>query len=372
MPPESPDSTPQYPKPVHNRSQREYIKTTVLHLLGTSIFCYFYQGFFLFFFPPLLVFWILLSLILSAVHFKIHQQVRDRYFREDLLTQLWMNPLALLGISIGTTFLIFVFLDAIDKAVITRQILQLSVELFSKFLYVYFLLLFASSTFLFVELCIVWTPRLQPFHFSPVVRKSARKILLILVSSFLLGIYSLFTFQYENILYIKAVLILNLSKDSEQSIRLLQKIPRKREALYLNSQYRIGKILLKRFHRYEDSIGHFQKIIKHPGSPLKDSAILQVVICIFQSGGSSEAMLKFLKASRIQSSCLLDEMYFLLAAKYEQEEAWEKARSLYRDLAAQSYWRFTLTGSYNKEIPSFSRTVPLARKKLLALTYLGT
>jgi len=356
----------------HHRHTFEFLKTTLLHLLGIFILCYLYQGFFLIWYPPLCLVWILCSLILSGIHLRIHQRVASFYFRESLLTQIWLNPLALLGIAIGSTFLTFAILDFLDMAILTRQVLQLSVEIFSKFLYVYFLLLFASSTFLFVELCILWIPRLQPFHFTKSTRSTARKFLLILVALFIGGTYTLFTLQYENVLYIKALLILNLSNDSQRTVQLLDQIPPRRESLYLNAQYRIGKILQKRFHRYEEAISRFQIILKASDSPLRDSSVLQILTCIFQSGGSAQRMQQIIESTDMSSSCLIDEMQFLLAAKYEMEGELEQARILYKKMALASFFRFTLNHSFNARRPSYERTATLARRKLLSLTYLST
>ena len=354
----------------NNAFTLEFIKTVLLHLLTILLLCYLYQGFFLFFYPPLFGVWILISLVLSYSHLQMHKRTIRHYFGEHLLTQIWLNPLFLLAASILLTLLSFMLLDHLGMAAIIRQLLQLSVEIFSKFLYVYFLLLFASSTYLFMELSVQWIPRLQPFHFNMASRKTARKTLLCLTALVITGIASLYSLKHQNLIYIKALLIQNLSQDYQKTIELLSQIKPEDQSLYLNAQYRMGRIMKNRYHRYEEAILYFQAITNAHNSPLKDSALLQILACLFQDGQSSQVMEKFMETKITYSSCLIDEMQFLLAAKYELEGLKDHAQELYEEMSQYPVWNFTLRYIANSQVPQYERTNVLASQHLLALQFL--
>lgn len=354
----------------YNASTLEFIKTFLLHLLSILLLCYLYQGFFLFLYPPLLGTWILISLVLSQLHLIIHRRVTLFYFGEHFLTQLWLNPLLLLVTTIALTLLCFMILDYLGMAAITRQFLQLSVDLFSKFLYIYFLLIFASSTYLFIELSIQWIPRLQQFHFAKASRRTARRTLLGLTILVLVGCISLYKVKHQNLVYIKALLVQNLAQDYQKTIELLSQIRPDDHSLYLNAQYRLARIMKNRYHRYGDAIKHFQIITNSVNSPLKESAILEILTCLFQDGKSSETMEKFLQLNVSTYSCLKDEMQFLLATKYEMEGLLLQAQKLYQEMSQYPSWTFTLKYIPNSQVPQYERTAVLAYKHLLALKYI--
>ena len=110
----------------------------------------------------------------------------------------------------------FGIINLIGHGGLIRQTIQLSLELFSKFIYIYFLMIFSSGTYLFIELFTHWSPKFQPLHFS--VRQMARRAYLAMSISVLIGLFYVSKYRQNNIIYIGAVLTSNLSSESDRAI----------------------------------------------------------------------------------------------------------------------------------------------------------
>jgi hypothetical protein len=345
----------------------DFFKTLILHLLCTLVYCNFYQGFFLFFFPPLLGLWLLICILLSLIHRVIHRRVVGHYLKDDLLAQLWLQPLAFLCGSMILTLGLFFLLDKMGHSGLPRQICQLPVESFSRFIYVYFLLIFSSATYLFVELVLLWSPRLKSHHFSKKTRSVGRQMLAFLGILLVGGLYYISSFRAENLVYLTAVLTSTIGRNWERTCKLFLQLPKTNSSLYLNSRYRLGKIHLHRFHRYDLALGYFQEVILEQNSPIRDDAIYQSILCLLQNQGDSQTIETFLRQAKLGKSCLRDEIYFMLAEKFEEEEQWARAKDIYEQLSQESAYRFTLLSYFNSPNKQVFRTIVLARKKLNVL-----
>ena len=345
----------------------DFLKTLSLHLLCTLIFCNLYEGFFLFFFPPLLVIWLLICLLLSLSHRIIHRRVLRHYFKDDLLVQLWLKPLVFLCGSLVSTLGLFSLMAQFGHAGLLRQLCQLPVELFSRFIYVYFLLIFSSGTYLFVELVLFWSPRLKSHHFSKKTKTTGRKMLGILGVILVGGVYYISSFKKNNLIYLRAALTSNLGGNWKEATALFQKISKENKSLYLNSRYRLGKIHLHRFHRYDQALNYFQEIIDELNSPISDDAIYQSILCFLQKQETSSSIVNFLDQSRLGRSCLKDEIDFMLARKYEDEKKWDPAQKLYEKLIQEPGYGLTLVSFSNSTEKQVFRTLTLAQEKLNSL-----
>lgn len=345
--------------------KRDLLKTFVIHILVVFLLCYCYQGVFLFIYPPLLLCWVLQCFIYSSSHILIHNKLKKHFFKEDLIAQIWLNPLVFIGIYTALTFGLLTICIWMNRADFVRQLFQLSSDLFSKFLYIHFLLIFFSGTYIFVELFLHWSPRIQRYHFSEMNRRLTRKAYLVLSVSLVGGLLYIVNFKPSNIVYIGAVISSNLEDQTEKAINLFSSIPQEEPNLYLNSCFRIARLYQNQLRQYDKAIEYFNKIIENQNSPLRDDAIYQSLICMFLSKASVQEMTSYLQSKKLEQSCLQDEALFLIAKKWEATGNFQQAIELYERLSKESIYSFTLLMFQNSRRPEFRLTRSLARELLL-------
>lgn len=347
--------------------EKNWLKTFLIHYLLVFLFCIYYQGIFLFIYPPLMISWIFICAIFSFTHIYVHKKVTRHFFRDDLIAQIWLNPLLFLTgfllISLGGLGLS----NLIGYAGVARQTIQLSLELFSKFIYIYFLLIFSSGTFLFVELFVSWSPKFQPIHFSEKSRLMARRAYVFMGVCLFFGLFYVSNYRQNNIVYLGAVMTSNLSNESERAIELFESIPENETSLYRNSLYRIGRIYQNSFRRYDKAIEYFNKVVKHANSSLRDDAIYQILMCMFLDKIKVTEMEKYLVHNPLNDSCLKDEALFLIAKKWEAIGNLERARQIYNKLTKVKGYSFTLIMFQNSRRREFRLTNELAEELLLEI-----
>ncbi len=343
------------------------LKTFLIHILLTFLLCIYYQGVFLFIYPPLMISWILICSLFSIAHIYIHRKVTKHFFKDDLIAQIWLNPLLFL-----TGFLIFTlgsfgFFNLMGQAGLIRQTTQLSLELFSKFIYIYFLMIFSSGTYLFIELFINWSPRLKPHHFSQTSRIMARKAYVVMSVCLLGGLLYVSNYRQNNIVYLGAVITSNFSGESEKAIELFNSIPEYESSLYGNSRYRIARIYQNHFRRYDKAIAYFDRVVQQPHSSLRDDAIYQTLLCMFLDKVEASEMEQYLDSYPLNNSCLEDESLFLIARKWESSGNLKKASEIYQKLTQSNAYSFTLLMFQNSRRRDFRLTRGLAEELLLEI-----
>lgn len=349
------------------RIRQNLMKTLFIHIFLAFLLCYCYQGVFLFFYPPLLSSWIVICLVYSLAHIYVHQKIKKHFFKDDLIGQIWLNPLLFIAIFTGITISLFSLSITLDKADFVRQNLQLSSALFSKFLYVHFLIIFFSGTYLFADLFFGWFPKLQRHHFSERNRVMVRKAYLIMSLSLVGGSIYIVHFKPNNLVYIGAVISSNFNGQVDKAIELFQSISERDEELYYNSCYRIARLYQNYYRKYEKAIEYFDKVIRSSHSALKDDAVYQSLLCMFLSQASAEDMDNYLSTHNLQNSCLQDEAIFLLAKKWESAGNFQKASQLYAELIHADFYSFTLIMFQNSSRRDFRRTRSLAEELLLEI-----
>lgn len=334
-------------------------------MLLVFLLCYCYQGVFLFVYPPLLLCWILQCFIYASAHIFIHNKIKKHFFKEDLIAQIWLNPLLFIGLFTTLTFGLLTICVGINRADLIRQLFQLSSVLFSKFLYIHFLLIFFSGTYIFVELFLHWFPRIQRYHFSEMNRRMTRKAYAVLSLSLIGGLLYIANFKPSNIVYIGAVISSNLEDQTEKAIELFNSIPEKEQSLYFNSCFRIARLYQNQLGQYDKAIEYFNKVIDSQNSSLRDDAVYQSLICMFLNKATVQEMSSYLHSKKLEHSCLKDEALFLIAKKWEATGNLERAIDLYEQLSQESLYSFTLLMFQNSPRAEFRSTRSLARELLL-------
>lgn len=345
----------------------QFVRTVVIHLLCIFLYCHIYQGGFLFFFPPLFLSWVLVAVLMSTLHVLIHEKVLKHYFQEDFLVQIWLNPLLFFAFFLVLILGTFGLSDWLGYPGIFRQWLQLPLDLFTRFLYIFFLMIFSSGTYLFVELSVTWAPKFREFHFSSMSRKMARKALVSLSILALGGILYIPLYQESNLSYLRGLMIINLKGDAKNAIVEFKKVSEEEEQLYINSRYRIARIHQNLYRKYEDALKYFALVVEKPDSALRDDAIYQSLLCMSLSNFSGKNMLEYFESKQKEPSCLWDESYLLIASRFIQEENWKEAFKIYEELLKASPWRYSLKSFTNSRRRSFESTIELVEENVLKL-----
>ena len=343
------------------------LKTFLIHYLLTFILCIYYQGIFLFIYPPLMISWILMCVLFSITHIYIHRKVTKHFLKDDLIAQIWLNPLLFLTGFLILTLGGFGFFNLMGQAGLVRQTTQLSLELFSKFIYIYFLMIFSSGTYLFVELFINWSPKLQPLHFSDKSRSMARRAYAVMGICLLGGLFYVSNYRQNNIVYIGAVITSNLNGESQRAIELFESIPKYENSLYVNSRYRIARIYQNHFRQYDKAIEYFSQVVQQSNSSLRDDAIYQTLVCMFLDKADAIEMDQYFGKHTINDSCLKDECLFLIARKWESIGNLERASEIYHKLTESNVYSFTLLMFQNSRRRDFRLTRELAEELLLEI-----
>ena len=346
---------------------KNWLKTFIIHYLLVFLFCIYYQGVFLFIYPPLMLSWIFICVLFSSAHIYIHKKVAMHFFKDDLIVQIWLNPLLFLTGFLIFTLAGFGLANIVGHAGLLRQMIQLSLELFSKFVYIYFLLIFSSGTYLFMELFINWSPKFQPLHFSARSRLMARRAYIMMSVCLLVGLFYVSRYRQNNIVYLGAVITSNLSTESERAIKLFESIPESESSLYRNSRYRIARIYQKNFRKYDKAIEYFEQVVKVANSSLRDDAIYQILICMFLDKTKASEMEKYLAKNPLNNSCLRDEALFLIAKKWQLVGNLKRASEIYSKLINAKVHSFTLLMFQNSRRRDFRLTRELAEECLLEI-----
>ncbi len=314
-----------------------------------------------------MVTWIFICAFFSLAHVYIHKKVAKHFFKDDLIVQIWLNPLLFLTGFLILTLGGFGLANLVGHAGLVRQTIQLSLELFSKFIYIYFLLIFSSGTFLFIELFINWSPKFQPLHFSAKSRLMARRAYVTMSICLLVGLFYVSRYRQNNIVYLGAVLTSNLSSESERAIELFESIPENESSLYRNSRYRIARIYQNNFRKYGRAIEYFDKVVEVANSSLRDDAIYQILVCMFLDKIKATEMEEYLKKNPLNNSCLIDEALFLIAKKWEAVGNFKRASEIYNKLSNAKVYSFTLLMFQNSRRRDFRLTRKLAAEHLLEI-----
>lgn len=289
------------------------------------------------------------------------------FFKDDLIVQIWLNPLLFLMGFLVLTLGGFGIINLIGHGGLIRQTIQLSLELFSKFIYIYFLMIFSSGTYLFIELFTHWSPKFQALHFSKKSRQMARRAYLAMSISVLIGLFYVSKYRQNNIIYLGAVLTSNLSSESERAIELFESIPENESSLYRNSRYRIARIYQNSYRKYDKAIEYFSKVAEIAHSSLRDDAIYQILICMFLDKNQAAEMEKYLAKNPLNDSCLVDEALFLIARRWESTGNFRRASEIYNRLTNAKIYSFTLLMFQNSQRRDFRLTRELAEEYLLEI-----
>ena len=199
-------------------------------------------------------------------------------------------------------------------------------------------MIFSSGTYLFVELFINWSPKLQPHHFSDKSRSMARRAYAVMGICLLGGLFYVSNYRQNNIVYIGAVITSNLSGESQRAIELFESIPKDENSLYTNSRYRIARIYQNHFRQYDKAIEYFDHVIQQSNSSLRDDAIYQTLVCMFLDKVDAIEMEQYFGNHRLNDSCLIDESLFLIARKWESIGNLERASEIYHKLTESNLY----------------------------------
>jgi hypothetical protein len=345
---------------------RDSLKTLLLHLTTVFILCWLFYGIFLFIFPPLLFFWIFLCLSLSVFHRLIQRRVLIHYFQDDILVQLWLNPLLLMSGWLLITLLAIFLADFCGRAEIWRQILQIPVVAFSRVTMVYFTTIVLSAIFLFLELSFIWLPKLQKIHFNQKSRQKSRFTLLVLLIFMVFILFYLGVHKKENIIYISATMTSRWGGSPMEAIVMFKKIPPTEKRLYMAAVYRIGRIYQLKLKNFVEAAKWFKMIVDNNDSPLRDDALYQYLHCLVQMEAEPEKLIGILQRfeKEFSFSSLLDEAAFLVADNLITRELWNEGAEIYRKLAQTTGWSYTLSIYQNQYIHQSASTQKLALSRL--------
>lgn len=347
-------------------AKKDFLQTLLLHLLAIFILCWLSYNIFLFIFPPLLFFWLSLSLILSLQHLLISKRVLIHYFRDDLLVQIWLNPLLLMAGWFTLTLIAIIITDLVGRADIWRQLLQIPVIPFSRVTFVFFVTIILSAVFLFTELSLIWLPRLQRSHFNRRNQYKSRFALTGLLLLMLIILFYLSFHKKENIVYITATIAARFGHSPQEAIAMFEKIPAAEERLYFSALYRIARIYLTQEKDFAKAKGYFQIIMENKDSPLRDDAFCQYLQCLILLEEAPSELIQSLQCFHqdFSYSTLLDDASFLIAKELVNRQLWSEAANIYSRLSQYPFWSYSLSLHYNRQIQHFHRTHQLAQNRL--------
>ncbi|MCO4783275.1 MAG: hypothetical protein KC646_13195 [Candidatus Cloacimonetes bacterium] len=339
------------------------LNTFCVHLFLSYCFCIFLQGQFLFTFPTLFVVWLILSGVMTQLHYGLSLVLRAKFFHENYIVALWMLPLLYMLGGVLALLLLLLNLDIFEQNGVIRQSLQLDLQSYSKSIYLYILLLVSSGTLLFVKMTHESIPLFQAFHHNKKSQRITRLSLIFLVGFIIFSLIYLFSFAKNNVTFIRAYFQSVYSNDSYIPLNMYKMIKKgDRNRLYFNARLRMARMSFRRFRNYKQAISYLDEIIDSD-SPLKDEAMLEK-IRVFMSMQNQRAKIeKTLNDLRLLNSCLLDEALFLYASVLEGAQEFSKAKEVYKELMTMNY-SLTIVSFINSEHLDFARTKTRAKKKL--------
>jgi tetratricopeptide (TPR) repeat protein len=344
-------------------SPQDYFKTVLVHLLLVSLYSLLYQGAFLLIYPPTCLFFIGLCLLLSTMHRRAHRLIQATYVGEWFLVQIWLQPLLFMGILVAASLCVMSLAEASGQASVFRQIFQLPVDVFTSFLYIFFLMIFSSGTYLFAESFCAYLMHLKPGHLGRRSRIVARLTLVAFVFLAVTGLWFIFAHRTSNLAYIQAMVYENFQKPRE-ALKCYSQVPISEERLYQSARFRMARLELLRFRDYKLALKHFSEVITIIDSPLRDEAILQSMFCAYNLEGKVEELEQYFKMLWDMGSHLRDEAGFLLAQKLVLENRYQEAESIYLRLKDLPFWNFTVQSWLNTERRRFSPTAFRAKQEL--------
>jgi len=268
-----------------------------------------------------------------------------------------------MGVLVAVSLCAMSLAEASGHAGVFRQIFQLPVDVFTSFLYIFFLMIFSSGTYLFAESFCAYLMHLKPVHLGGRSRVVARLTLISFILLAILGLWFIFAHRTSNLAYIKAMVYENFQKPRE-ALQSYGLVPQSEQRLYQSARFRMARLELLRFRDYKNALKHFAEVVAITDSPLRDEAILQSMFCVYNLEGNSEELIQYFDMLWDLGSHLRDEAGFLLAQKLILESRFLEAESIYLRLAGLPFWNFTIQSWLNSERRRFSPTVFRARQEL--------